>query len=116
MHELSIAHSILSIAERNIPPDTEGYASAISLTFGELSGIEIDALQFAFEALKDKTVLARAILDLEIIPGEAQCSDCDTIFHMPSFGTACPGCGSYLAHIIKGKEMKVKSITMEEAE
>lgn len=114
MHELSIAHSILSIAERNIPPGTEGYASAVSLTIGELSGIEIDSLQFAFDALKDKTVLAKAILELEIITGEAECSDCKTNFHMPSFGTPCPDCGSYLAHIIKGKEMKVKSITMEE--
>jgi hydrogenase nickel incorporation protein HypA/HybF len=114
MHELSIAHSILSIAERSIPPETAGYASAVSLTIGELSGIETDALQFAFEALKDKTVLAKAVLDIEIIPGEAQCSDCSTVFHMPSFGTCCTACGSYLLHILKGKEMKVKSITMEE--
>jgi len=114
MHELSIAHSILSIAERNIPPGTEGYASAVSLTIGELSGIEIDSLQFAFEALKGKTVLAKAVLELEIIAGEAACSDCSTIFHMPSFGTACPACGSYIAHILRGKEMKVKAITMEE--
>lgn len=114
MHELSIAHSILSIAERNIPPETKGYATAVSLTIGELSGIEIEALQFAFEALKGKTVLGRAVLEIEIIAGMAECTDCGQVFHMPVFGTACPGCGSYLTHITGGKEMKVKSITMEE--
>ncbi len=114
MHELSIAHAILSIAERNIPPETTGYAAAISLSIGELSGIEVDSLTFAFEALKDKTVLSKAFLEIEIIKGEAECSDCGHAFHMPSFGTPCPACGSYITRICKGKEMKVKSIIMEE--
>ncbi len=114
MHELSIAQSILSIAEKAIPTEGNGYASAITLQIGELSGIEIDALRFAFDAIKDDTLLAKASLHIEIIPGEAECSECGILFHMSSFGTSCPACGSYLAGVKKGKELKVISITMEE--
>jgi hydrogenase nickel incorporation protein HypA/HybF len=114
MHELSIAHSILSIAERTLPLDSKGYISGISLQIGELSGIELDALRFAFEAIKDGSLLAKAELNIDIIAGEAECSECGTVFHMPGFATPCPQCQSYLAGIRQGKELKVLSITVEE--
>lgn len=114
MHELSIAHSILSIAERSVPPGTKGTVSAVNLQIGELSSIEIDALRFAFEAIKSKTVVQNAELNIEVIPGEAKCSDCDTFFHMDSYGSCCPKCGCFLVSILKGKELKVLSITVDE--
>lgn len=69
---------------------------------------------FAFESIKDDTILSSATLDINMVRGEAQCSDCGTTFHMPSFGTACPACGSYLAGIKAGKEMRVVSLEVEE--
>jgi hydrogenase nickel incorporation protein HypA/HybF len=114
MHELSIAHSILSIAEKSFPAGTKGYISSVTLQIGELSGVEIDSLMFAFESIKDDTLLYRATLDIDVVRGEALCSDCGTTFHMPSFGTACPACGSYLAGIQAGKEMRVVSLSVEE--
>jgi hydrogenase nickel incorporation protein HypA/HybF len=112
MHELSIAQSILSIAQKAAPPD--GIISGVNLQVGELSSIEIDSLKFAFSAIKEDTVLQQAILDIEIIPGEAQCTDCNTVFHLPAYGTPCPQCQGFALRITKGREMKVLSITIEE--
>lgn len=114
MHELSIAHSIIQIATQTYPADKAGKITAITLQIGELSSIETDALRFAFEAVKDNTILQYAVLDIELIAGEASCSDCGTVFAMPQYGTPCPQCGSYLAHIEKGKEMRVLSLTVDE--
>ncbi len=116
MHELSIAHSILSIAERSFPPGTEGFISAVNIRVGELSSIETEALLFAFSAIKGGTVLERAELQIDMIKGEAVCSDCGTVFHMNAFGIPCPACGSYLASIQQGKELKVLSLTVEESD
>lgn len=116
MHELSIAHSILSIAERSLPPNAAGQITAVNLQVGELSGIETEALVFAFSAIRSGTVLEAAELNIETIPGEAKCADCDTVFPLHSFGTACPHCQGYLLNILRGKELKVLSLTVEESE
>ena len=114
MHELSIAHSILSIAERVVPAGSKVAVTAVSLQIGELSSIEIESLEFAFSAIRSGTLLEKAELNIEIIPGEAACSDCGTVFHMDSFGTCCPHCKSFLVKILKGKELKVLSIMVDE--
>jgi hydrogenase nickel incorporation protein HypA/HybF len=112
MHELSIAQSILSIAEKAAPPD--GIITGVNIQVGELSSIEPEALLFAFKAIKEDTLLQKAELNLEIIPGEAQCLDCNTVFHLPAFGTPCPQCQGFALKITKGREMKVLSITIDE--
>ena len=116
MHELSIAHSILSIAERSFPAGTEGYISAVNILVGELSSIETEALSFAFSAIRGGTVLEKAELQIEMVKGEAACSDCGTVFPMNAYGMACPACGSYLVSIRQGKELKVLSLTVEEGD
>ncbi len=116
MHELSIAHSILSIAERALPTGAAGHITAVNLQIGELSGIETEALLFAFSAIRSGTVLEAAELNIETISGEAQCTDCDTVFPLHSFGTACPHCQGYLLNILRGKELKVLSLTVEDPE
>jgi len=116
MHELSIAHSILSIAERSLPAGTAGENPGVNIQVGGFSGCETEALVFAFSAIRSGTVLEAAELNIEHIAGEAQCSDCDTIFPLHSFGTACPHCQGYLLNILRGKELKVLSLTVEEPE
>ncbi len=116
MHELSIAHSILSIAERSLPAGAAGQVTAVNLQIGELSGIETEALLFAFSAIRSGTVLEAAELCIEHIQGEAQCTECNTVFPLHSFGTPCPQCQGYLLNILRGKELKVLSLNVEEPE
>jgi len=116
MHELSIAHSILSIAERSFPAGATGFIHAVNIQVGELSSIDTEALLFAFSAIRSGTVLERAILQIETIPGEARCTECGTVFHMDSFGKACPQCQGYMVSILQGKELKVLSLSIEEGE
>jgi hydrogenase nickel incorporation protein HypA/HybF len=114
MHELSIAHSILSIAEKSFPANSNGFISSVNVLAGELSSVELDALRFAFSTIKHDTLLDRAELNIEVVPGEALCADCGTLFHMNSYGTCCPNCKSYLSSIKKGKEFKITSLTVDE--
>lgn len=114
MHELSIAQSIIHIAENAVPPDCRAPVTSIGLQIGELSGIEIESLKFAFSVIREDTRLDKAELAIQIINGEAECSSCGTIFPIISFGTCCPGCGSYSMKILKGREMKVLNIVVDE--
>lgn len=112
MHELSIAQSILTIAQKAAPPD--GIITGVNIQVGELSSIEIESLKFAFTAIRDETVLQKADLNIDIIPGEAQCAGCNNIFHLPAFGHPCPRCQGFSLKILRGREMKVTSLTVED--
>lgn len=114
MHELSIAHSILSIAENAVPKDNNAVVTGIGLQIGELSGIEIESLKFAFSIIKSDTILNKSELAIEIIKGEAACTACKTVFPISAYGTCCPACKSYSMKILKGREMKVLNIVVDE--
>ena len=45
MHELSIAQSILAIAENAAPKNSNAVVTSVGLQIGELSGIEIESLE-----------------------------------------------------------------------
>lgn len=114
MHELSIAQTILSIAEKAAPKDTSAVITGVTLQIGELSGVEVDALQFALSIIKKDTVLHKADLIIEIINGEAECAQCHTKFALASYGSCCPQCSSYSMKILKGKELRVLNLVVEE--
>lgn len=114
MHELSIAQSILDIAEKAAPPDKKVVITSVGLQVGELSGVEVDALQFALSIIKKDTILDKAELQIEVVRGEALCSRCHTVFAMPSFGTCCPRCSGYSMTLLKGRELRVLNIVVDE--
>jgi|ERR1017187_853645 hydrogenase nickel incorporation protein HypA/HybF len=114
MHELSIAHSILSIAEKAVPKNDIAVVTGVNLQIGELSGVEIESLKFTFSVIKENTLLEKAELIIDIIEGKAACQECNIIFPLHSYGTCCPNCNSYSLKILKGREMRVLNIVVNE--
>src|SRR5664279_2082368 len=114
MHELSLAQSIISIAANAVPENSNAVITKVGLQIGQLSGIEIDSLEFAFSVIKTDTPLHNAELKIQIIRGEAVCDDCKTIFPVSSFGICCPHCKGYSMKILKGREMRVLNIVVDE--
>jgi hydrogenase nickel incorporation protein HypA/HybF len=114
MHELSIAQSIIAIAENAVPENNKAAVTGVTLQIGELSSIEIESLEFAFSIIKTDTILQNAELNIQIIKGEAECSVCKTVFPSVTFGICCPLCKSYDVKILKGREMRVLNIVVED--
>ncbi len=110
MHELSIAMGIVDIAEKETAKAKATKVDLIELEIGTLAGIELDSLDFVWSSAVKDTVLENAIKKINVIHGEAKCSDCETIFKLDNIYDACPNCNSYLKGIIKGKELLVKSL------
>jgi hydrogenase nickel incorporation protein HypA/HybF len=114
MHELSLAHSILSIAENAVSGNPGARITGVGLQVGELSSIEIESLEFAFSVIKSGSILENAALHIDIVKGEAECMDCKNIFPISSFATCCPTCNCYSVKILRGREMRVLHLEMEE--
>jgi len=110
MHELSIVMGIVDIAESEASKAGISSFDVIELDIGKLSGIVMEALDFAWETAMGGTVLENAERRINLIEAIAKCSKCDHEFASETLYEACPKCGDYFTNIIKGKELRIKSL------
>jgi hydrogenase nickel incorporation protein HypA/HybF len=113
MHELSIAMSIVEIAEENAQQSNVKSISEIQLEIGELSGVVHEALEFAMEEAVKNTILKNAKRIIISIPGKVKCLQCLHEFEVDDIFTPCPICSSFENDVIAGKELRVKSMVGE---
>lgn len=113
MHELSLALNIVDIAEKRARAEEASRITEIEIEVGELAGVVYDALDFALDSAVRNTMLENASIIIKRMPGAAQCQECFYEYATDDFFSLCPKCGSWRVEIIKGKEMRVKSITVE---
>ena len=120
MHELSIVMGIIDIAEKEAKMAGVSIVEEIELEIGLLSGVEMEALEFARSeehtfawnhAIKN-TILSEAKKTIIRPEGSGVCLDCNSEFRIEHLFDPCPHCQSYFINIKKGKELKVKSIVV----
>lgn len=110
MHELSIALGIVKIAEDACQEQHAEKVDVIELQIGELSGVEITSLDYAWPMAVKDTKLEKAEKVIDMIEGKAKCQDCGESFDLHSLYDTCPACQGYFKDITAGKELRVKSL------
>jgi hydrogenase nickel incorporation protein HypA/HybF len=108
MHELSIAISMIDqIMEES---DNRGGldVEAVHLRLGVFSGVDRDALLFAYELACEGSPLAGSRLVIETIPLVIYCETCAKDGTAPSiYQLVCPRCGAPAKKIVTGREIEV---------
>lgn len=85
----------------------------IVLRIGSLSGVEPEALRFAFDVVARDTLAAAATLDIENVPARARCSACQEEFGVETgFIFTCPRCGHLCGDIRSGRELELSHLEM----
>jgi hydrogenase nickel incorporation protein HypA/HybF len=110
MHELSIAMGIIKIAEEETTKARAKKVELIELEIGTLAGVELESLNFVWPSAVKGSVLENAKKKIDIIQAKGKCLECDSVFPLKNMYDACPKCNSFLKGIIKGKELRVKSL------
>lgn len=113
MHEMSIAESIVEIAEEAARRAGAIRVRTVFAEIGALAGVEIEALRFCWDAVTREGLAAGAGLDITQIPGQAWCIECSEAIVLLSSLAACPHCGGYQVAITGGTEMRVREIAVE---
>jgi len=113
MHELSIAISIIEIAEENARREKAIVINEIELDIGTQSGVVLEALDFAMQAAVKGTLLEKAEVKINSIPAKAACTKCQHEFYVDDMFSPCPECGNPFCEIIQGRELKVRSLKVE---
>jgi hydrogenase nickel incorporation protein HypA/HybF len=114
MHELSIAMSIVEVAEEESERRGGVRVVAVHLRVGLLAGVSKEALLSSYEMACDNTALAGSQLVVEDIPGIIYCSACDGRHPVraPEW-FCCAACGSLATELVQGKELEVVSLEVE---
>lgn len=113
MHEATLAAQILRIADEALPPHSPPVRGVV-VTVGELSGVMVDSLRFAFDALKKSTRFAQAQMRIEKQSVVAACLDCGREYQPERFPFLCPMCQSRAFRIVHGEEVFVKNLEVEQ--
>ena len=113
MHELSIMQSALDMALEGAKQAGAKELLVIRLRIGALSGVVPDALQFAFEALREGTLAQRAELAIEDVPARFWCSACAREFESDDMFAECPVCRQPSGDLRAGRELEIASLEIE---
>ncbi|QQS46881.1 MAG: hydrogenase maturation nickel metallochaperone HypA [Acidobacteriota bacterium] len=113
MHEMAIMQGILEIADGEARKHGSNRINLIKLRIGEFRGVVRDALEFAFEVLRQGTKAENAVLEIETIPIRAACPNCpETRISISDFSLLCPDCGGILT-IVTGREMEIEYLDLD---
>jgi hydrogenase nickel incorporation protein HypA/HybF len=110
MHELSITCSIVELVANTAKGRK---VHRVTVEIGQLSGVMPDSIALWFPEVARGTEVENANLDICEIAAIASCEACGAEFPTPSLFTPCP-CGSFRFTRLKGEELNVKSIELEE--
>jgi len=104
--------SIVEIASRQAALAEAEAIEEIELDIGELSGVEMNAFDFAWQQAVRDTPLQHAGRVVNRIEGLGCCTDCNIEFPVHQLYDSCPVCNSHFIDIKKGKELRVKSLVV----
>lgn len=117
MHELSIAHAVISTAADTAARHDAARVTAIRLRIGTLSGVVPDALRFAFDVAAAGSVAEGATLEIDEVPITVHCRPCAADVELADVHTfRCPRCGFPTAEVVGGRELEIVSITIATTE
>ena len=115
MHELSIAISIIELAEEEAERRGDVQVIAVHLKLGLLSGVAKEALLSSYGLACQGTALEGSKLIIEDIPLIVYCPKCDARRPAsPVQGFSCPECGTPTPEILQGKELEVAAMEIQE--
>ena len=106
MHELSIAGAIMAIARQHAG---ERQLVAVEVRVGHLRQVVPSALAFAFELVAPGVALA-----LEEVPAVVRCTSCGAESVDEAFPLACAACGGLDVEVVRGEELEVVAVELEE--
>jgi hydrogenase nickel incorporation protein HypA/HybF len=114
MHELSIAMSIVELAEEEAL--RRGVQiNAVYLKLGALSGVVKEALLFSYEIACEETPLKGSRLIIEEVPVVVFCPSCRARRAVSSIQLfCCAECGTPTSEVVQGKEIEVSALEIEE--
>lgn len=113
MHELSLACSLIEEAEKVLEAEKASRATRVTVGIGKLSGVELDAFEFAFPMAAKGSRLEAAELIIHDLPIRVRCKACEKESNPDFPCCVCAVCGSKDIELLGGREFNIESMEIE---
>ncbi len=113
MHEMSLAEGVLQLIEDAARQQNFSKVSTVWLEIGQLSGVEVEAMKFCFDAVVHGSVAQGARLEIIALPGTGWCMTCAQSVAMTEVFGECPQCGGHQMQVTGGTEMRLKELEVD---
>lgn len=110
MHELGVIIQIVKIVEDFAKENEVTNIEKLVLQIGELSSVIPKYVEDCYPAAVDGTLLQDTKLEIEVLPGNCMCSNCNKVFNLLASNKQCPDCGSKGWELLGGRELMIKEI------
>lgn len=110
MHELGIMYHVVKTVVNVAKENNIQKVDTLVLQIGELASVVPHFIESCYPVAVDGTILEDTELKIEIIPGNARCRECGTIYNFLENKDKCPACSGDTWEILSGKEFNIKEI------
>ncbi|HHX62124.1 MAG TPA: hydrogenase maturation nickel metallochaperone HypA [Epulopiscium sp.] len=110
MHELGVVIEVIKTVENFVLQNNLTTVDKIVLQIGELSSMIPKYVEACYPAAVDGTSFEDTKLEIEIIPGNGLCKQCNQVFNLTVSQHKCPYCKSMDWEVLGGREFMIKEI------
>ena len=114
MHEIGIVRQLVRTVTDFAAEHGVSQICEVVVDCGELSLVIPDYLRELYPVVVKGSILENAKLSINMVPGLAECEDCDEIFNVIEHKGYCPNCGSFNKTVLSGKDFTIREILVPE--
>ena len=114
MHEIGIVRQLVRTVTDFAAENQVREVCEVVVDCGELSLVIPDYLRELYPVAVKGSILENAKLSINMVPGLAECEDCDEIFNVIEHKGYCPNCGSFNKTVLSGKDFTIREILVPE--
>ena len=110
MHEIGLLRQLVRTVTAFAEENGVSEIREVVVDCGELSLVIPEYLTELYPVAAKDSILRDAKLTINVIPGLAECDDCDEIFNVIEHKGCCPNCGSFNKTVLSGKDFSIREI------
>ena len=114
MHEIGIVRQLVRTVTEFALQNGVGAIGEVVADCGELSLVIPEYVEELYPVAAKGSILENAKLIINIVPGLAECEECDEIFNVIENKGYCPNCGSFDKIVLSGKDFTIREIRVPE--
>ena len=113
MHETSLAQELLRQAEDLRREHQAERIVRLEVDVGEFSGVDVSALESAFELVAEEQKEEAPVLQARAVPLEARCESCGEHLRLHAFHFSCSKCNSTSLTVLQGEDLILRAVIVE---
>ena len=114
MHEIGIVRSMVKTVTAFAEANHITEIAEIVVDVGELSLVIPKYVEEIYPIATKGTILDGVKLIMNVVPGLAECDECDEIFNVIEHEGYCPNCGSFEKTVLSGRDFSIRELHLPE--